>query len=431
MERRNFIQAVMAGSAAGAALGAQSAVAATPASAPAPASATLAGFDGKAARAQLAALAQKMSEPVLTNMAAGTLKKNFALEVSPTWDGRDKGVAYLECFGRLIAGIAPWLALADDGTPEGRTRKRLHQLALQSYTNSVDPANPDYLLWKGPGQTLVDSAYFTNALIRAPKALWEPLDAKTKQRIIAEIKALRRIEPPYINWMLFAAMNEAWLMSIGEEFDPLRMNVAIRKINEWYVGDGWIKDGDAFHFDYYNAFVMHPMLVEILDVLDQKKGAFWNGKPEELRAQAVKRMQRFSEHLERFISTDGSFPPIGRSLTYRTAAFQPLALLALRKQLPASLPEGQVRAALQAVHKAVWTAPGNFKDGYLTIGFVGHQPELGDWYSNNGSMYIASASLLPLGLPESDSYWTSAAQDWTQKKAFSGARFPKDYPVNY
>ncbi len=435
MERRNFIQAVMAGSAAGAtagaAFGAQSAIAETLAPA-AGTSASAAGADGKSARAQLAALAQKMSEPVLTNMAAGTLKKNFALEVSPTWDGRDKGVAYLECFGRLIAGVAPWLALADDGTPEGRTRKRLHQLALQSYTNSVDPANPDYLLWKGPGQTLVDSAYFTNALIRAPKALWEPLDAKTKQRIIAEIKALRRIEPPYINWMLFAAMNEAWLMSIGEEFDPLRMNVAIRKINEWYVGDGWIKDGDAFHFDYYNAFVMHPMLVEILDVLDQKKGAFWNGKPEELRAQAVKRMQRYSEHLERFISTDGSFPPIGRSLTYRTAAFQPLALLALRKQLPASLPEGQIRAALQAVHKAVWTAPGNFtKDGYLTIGFVGHQPELGDWYSNNGSMYIASASLLPLGLPEGDSYWTSAAQDWTQKKAFAGARFPKDYPVNY
>jgi hypothetical protein len=155
--------------------------------------------------------------------------------------------------------------------------------------------------------------------------------------------------------MLFAAMNEAWLMSIGEEFDPLRMNVAIRKINEWYVGDGWIKDGEAFHFDYYNAFVMHPMMVEILDVLDAKKGAFWNGKPEELRAQAIKRMQRYGEHLERFIATDGSFPPIGRSLTYRTAAFQPLALLALRKQLPQSLPEGQIRAAMQAVHKAVWS----------------------------------------------------------------------------
>ena len=383
-------------------------------------------------RAYMAGLLQKMAEPVLSNMSQGRLVKNFELEVSPTWDGRDKRVAYLECFGRLIAGAAPWLALADDGSAEGKTRKRLQQMALQSYVHSVDPKSPDCLLWRGHGQVLVDSAYYTNALMRAPKELWEPLDAVTKQRIVTEIKGLRRIEPPYINWMLFAAMNEAWLMSIGEEYDPMRMNVAIRKINEWYVGDGWIKDGETFHFDYYNSYVMYPMLVEILEVLEKFKGPFWNGKPEELRAQAMKRMQRYGEHLERFISPEGTYPPIGRSLTYRTAAFQPLALLALRKQLPASLPEGQVRAAMRAVHERVWANPTNFtKDGFLTIGFVGHAPDLGDWYSNNGSMYIASESFLPLGLPATDSYWTAPAQDWTQKKAFSGAKFPKDYHVSY
>jgi hypothetical protein len=298
--------------------------------------------------------------------------------------------------------------------------------------HAVDPKSPDYLAWKGHGQTLVDSAYFTNALMRAPKALWEPLDATTKSRIVAEIKALRRVDPPYTNWLLFAAMNEAWLLSIGEESDPMRMNGAIRKVNEWYAGDGWIKDGESFHFDYYNSFVMYPMLLEVLEVLDRQHGPFWNGKPADLYAQAQKRIQRYCEHLERFISPQGTFPPIGRSLTYRTAAFQPLALLAWRKQLPPSLPEGQVRAALQAVHRAVWSEPSNFtRDGFLTIGFVGHQPELGDWYSNNGSMYIASESFLALGLPASDSYWTSPAQDWTQKKAFAGQRFPKDYPVAY
>jgi len=421
MKRRHFMGSLMAGSLATAGAGIVDAAAATP-----PASA--AGND----RAYLVGLLQKMADPVLTNMARGELHKNFALELSPTWDGRDPKVAYLECFGRLIAGLAPWLALPDDATPEGRTRARLRQAALQSYAHSVDPNSPDYLAWRGHGQALVDSAYFTNALMRAPKALWEPLDATTKARIVAEIKGLRRIEPPYINWMLFAAMNEAWLLSIGEEADPMRTNVAIRKINEWYVGDGWIKDGEAFHFDYYSAFVMQPMLLEILEVLEQHKAPFWNGKPAELRAQALKRMQRYAEHLERFISPTGSYPPIGRSLTYRTAAFQPLALLAWRKQLPASLPEGQVRAALQAVHKAVWSEPSNFtKDGYLTIGFVGHQPTLGDWYSNNGSMYIASESFLALGLPATDSYWTSAAQDWTQKKAFAGQTFKKDYPVDY
>ena len=262
--------------------------------------------------------------------------------------------------------------------------------------------------------------------------MWQPLDATTKRRIVAEIKGLRRVEPPYINWMLFAAMNEAFLLSVGEEADPMRTNVAIRKVNEWYVGDGWIKDGETFHFDYYNSYVMYPMLLEILEVLERHDAPFWNGKPADLRAQAGKRMQRYGEHLERFVSPTGTYPPIGRSLTYRTAVFQPLALLAWRKQLPASLPEGQVRAAMRAVHDAVWSDPTNFtKDGWLTLGFVGHHPELADIYSNNGSMYIASASLLALGLPPGDSYWTSPAQDWTQKRAFAGRAFPKDYAVSY
>jgi len=428
MQRRDFMRNLAAGSAAAGLAGAHPAGMAAAGAAAAVPTAAAVGND----RAWMAGLLQKMAEPVLAAMARGELQKSFALELSPTWDGRDRRVAYLECFGRLIAGAAPWLALADDGSVEGRTRARLRQMALQSYVNSVDPASPDRLLWKGPGQALVDSAYFTNALMRAPKVLWEPLDATTKQRIVAEIKGLRRIEPPYINWLLFAAMNEAWLLSVGEESDPMRMNVAIRKINEWYVGDGWIKDGEAFHFDYYNSFVMYPMLVEILEVLVKFKGPFWNAKPADLLAQATRRMQRYGEHLERFISPQGTYPPIGRSLTYRTAAFQPLALLAWRKLLPASLPEGQVRAAMNAAHRAVFTDPTNFtREGFLTIGFVGHHPELGDWYSNNGSMYIASASFLALGLPENDSYWTSPAQDWTQKKAFAGQRFPKDYAVDY
>jgi hypothetical protein len=419
MERRHFMRALATAPAAPAVLAAGPALAST---------APLAGGE----RAYLLRLLQRMAEPVLTLMAQGELKKKFPLELSPTWDGRDRSVAYLECFGRLISGIAPWLALPVDDSLEGRLRRRLQQMALQSFTHAVDPRSPDYLKWRGEGQALVDSAYFTNALLRAPKALWDPLDAATKARIVAEIKGLRRVDPPYTNWLLFAAMNEAWLLSIGEEYDPMRLNGAIRKIDEWYIGDGWIKDGKDFHFDYYNSYVMYPMLLEVLDVVAANKAPFWQGKPQELLAQAIKRAQRYCEHLERFIGPEGSYPPIGRSLTYRTAAFQPLALLAWRKQLPASLPEGQVRAALHAVHQAIWDAPGNFTDdGFLTIGFRGHQPELGDWYSNNGSMYIAASSLLTLGLPASDVFWTAPAQDWTQKKAFSSRGFPKDYPVNY
>lgn len=372
-------------------------------------------------------LLYKISEPVLRNMSNGELRKNMTVELSPTWDGRDKNVTYMECFGRLMAGLAPWLTLPDDKTEEGLKRLQLKDWALKSYTHAVDPQSPDYLLWRKEGQPLVDSAYFSNALVRAPGQLWEPLDGVTKIRIITELKMLRRISPPYTNWLLFAAMNEAFLLSIGEEYDRMRIDLTLKKLNEWYVGDGWYADGEKFHFDYYNSYVIHPMLLEVLDVLVKA------GKTDKsLYDQALRRTQRFAEHLERLISPEGTFPPFGRSLTYRTGAFQPLALLAWRKQLPAKLTQGQVRAALTAVHKSIFNNPTNFTpDGYLTIGFAGHQPELGDWYSNNGSMYITSESFLPLGLPAGDTFWTSNEEAWTAKKAFRNERFNKDYPVEY
>src|SRR5690242_18058630 len=192
-------------------------------------------------------LLARMAQPVLDPMSEGKLQAVFKPELSPAWDGRDVKVAYLECFGRLISGIAPWLALPDDDAAEGKLRARLRQQALASYAHSVDPSSPDYLLWRGHGQALVDSAYFINAFLRAPKQLWEPLDAVTKKRVIEEIKGLRRVSPPYTNWLLFAAMNEAFLLSIGEQWDPVRLDVATRKINEWYVGDGWYSDGPHFH----------------------------------------------------------------------------------------------------------------------------------------------------------------------------------------
>ncbi|KRA64554.1 hypothetical protein ASD89_20880 [Caulobacter sp. Root656] len=417
MHKRDFMKAALVGAAT---LGSGAASAAKPAAAPSD------------DRAYMAGLLEKIASPVLSAMSKGELKKAFPLELSPTWDGRESGVAYLECFGRMISGLSPWLALPEDATAEGKIRKRLTEQALQSYVHAVDPASPDYLLWRGHGQALVDSAYFTQALLRAPKALWEPLDATTKKRIVEEIKGLRRVNPPFINWLLFAAMNEAFLLQIGEEADPMRLNTAVRMIDEWYIGDGWIKDGATFHFDYYGSFVMHPMMIQVLEVMEAHKAPFWKDDLTKWRELAVKRAQRYSEHLERFVSPEGTFPPFGRSLTYRTAVFQPLALLALRKQLPAKLSEGQVRSALVAAHRAVFSQPSNFtKDSFLTIGFAGHNPALGDWYSNNGSMYITTEGFLALGLPASDGFWTAPAQAWTQKLAFSGQPFQKDYAVDY
>lgn len=365
----------------------------------------------------------KMSEPVLESMNRGELHRDMPVEYSPTWDGRPEGVAYMECFGRLMAGIAPWLALPDDGTPEGAKRKRLREWALASYAHAVNPESPDYLLWNQASQPLVDAAYIAQSFMRAPQALWEPLDAATKERYLKEFRELKRVAAPYNNWLLFRAMLEAFMLSVGEEYDAYVLNLAVRKMNEWYQGDGWYGDGPEFSLDYYNSYVIHPMLIDVIEAAES--AGIRLPVSTEL---AVRRMQRYNILLERLISPEASFPAMGRSMTYRLAAFQTLSLAAWRYGLPEPLTDGQVRSALTAVMRRMFSVEGNFSEqGFLQLGFVGHQPELADYYTNTGSLYITSLVFLPLGLPADSPFWTAPAEDWTSRKAWSGKPFPKDY----
>lgn len=382
----------------------------------------------KSDRELWAGILYQMAAPVLSNMSEGKLQENMLVELSPTWDGRDKRVTYMECFGRLMAGLAPWLSLPDDDTAEGIQRKQLREWALKSYARSVDPESKDYLLWRKEGQPLVDAAYIAESFLRGYDALWVPLDDLTKQRYIAEFQQLRRVDPPYTNWLLFSSTVECFLKKAGAQTDYYRITSALRKVDEWYVGDGWYSDGEDFAFDYYNSFVIHPMYVECLEVMTNGgKQNIWNVKGGNF-PNALKRMQRFGMILERFVSPEGTFPVFGRSITYRTGVLQPLALLSLRGWLPKELPAGQVRAAMTAVIQRMFGDNRNFNaEGYLTLGFNGSQPNISDWYTNNGSLYLASLAFLPLGLPADAPFWTDAPQPWTSKKAWGGEDFPKDH----
>lgn len=364
----------------------------------------------------------RIAQPVLSQMAEGKLQQNMTLELSPIWDGRDTRVTYLETFGRLMAGVAPWLNLPDDNSEEGKKRAQIRKWALKSYANGVDPESPDYLHWNIHSQNLVDAAYLAESFLRCP-SLWQSLDATTQQRYVKEFKSLRTILTPYNNWLLFRAMVEAFLLNVGEEADGYALGVATRKISEWYLSDGFYSDGPEFSLDYYNSYVIHPMFIEVLEIMEPK-GLYAPVKKE----LALRRMQRFNQLIERLISPEGTFPAIGRSATYRMGAFQSLAMSAWKYGLPEGMTNGQVRHALTTVMKNMFGVEGNFnKEGFLQLGFAGHQPDLADYYTNNGSLYMTSLVFLPLGLPESHPFWSDPAEDWTSRKAWSGRPFRKDY----
>ncbi|RFS24682.1 DUF2264 domain-containing protein [Chitinophaga silvatica] len=371
----------------------------------------------------------KIVNPVIKQLSAGNLKATMPTEVAPHYGKQVDKVTYLEAFGRTLAGLAPWLELGPDNTVEGKKRERLLTLTLQAIEKAVDPRSPDYMNFTGKydGQPLVDGAFLAHGMLRAPKQIWQKLSATTQQQVIDGLISLRSIKPGNSNWLLFSAIIEAMLLQFGAAWKKKPVTYAVEKMQEWYKGDSMYGDGAAFHFDYYNSFVIQPMLVDVLKVMADK-----NEVPVMAYEQAFKRMQRYSAILERQISPEGTFPIVGRSMPYRNGAFQALAQVALADKLPEGITGAQVRAALTAVNKRLFEAPGTFdKNGWLRIGVCGHQPDIADVYTSTGSLYLCTTGFLALGLPPEHPFWSDPAAAWTSKKVWGGENVMKDHAIDF
>lgn len=368
----------------------------------------------------------KVARPVISNIAQDKLKANMPILVSSNIDNKESRskVAYLEAFGRTLSGIAPWIQLEGGNAAEVKLRDQYRAWALQGIANAVNPAAKDYLQWNG-GQPLVDASYVALALIRAPW-LWEHLDEKVKQQVVDALKVTRSTLPVYTNWILFTGVIEAFFYKYDLGYDLVRMDYGIREFTKhWYVGDGLYSDGMNFHLDYYNSIVIHPNLSTMLDVLNEKRKSY---PTETANIKIIG--QRYAQILERSINTDGSYPAFGRSIVYRGGVFHHLANVAYKKQLPASITPAQVRDGLTAVIQKTLGAPDTFtKEGWLNIGLYGKQPGLADFYITTGSLYICSNIFLPLGLSETDEFWSAPPAPWTAVKIWSGQDVPADHAL--
>lgn len=378
--------------------------------------------DGQKERAYLVQALCKIADPVLTNLAQNTLHKNMPVESNGK--GRAQ-FSHLEAFGRLLAGMAPWLELGSDDTFEGKLRKKYILLARKALENAVDPLAADFLNFNNGSQALVDAAFMAQGLLRAPKQLWEPLSPQTRKQVIDALKSSRVIKPGQNNWLLFSAMVEAAILKFDGDQKKEPVAAAIQKHLEWYKGDGTYGDGPHYHWDYYNSFVIHPMFVEVLETVKEHARTTSVDSVYQLE---LKRARRYATVQERMISPEGTYPVIGRSLAYRFGAFQLLSMMALRKELSSTIKPQQVRAALYTIVKRQMEAPGTFDTkGWLQIGIMGKQPAFGEGYISTGSLYLCAEGLVFLGLPPSDPLWNGKDEDWTAKKTWKGVEVPIDH----
>jgi hypothetical protein len=376
-------------------------------------------------RAGWLAILDRVCRPLFTALNERKLKAVMPVEAYAGEVQHRRQTTYLEALGRGLAGIASWLEHGATTGEEGKLRAQYCEWARAGIASAVDKTSPDYMDFGGDRQTIVDTAFLSLALLRAPGELRDKLSPHTRTQLADAIRATRALMPNYNNWLLFSAMNEAALYALGESWDRMRVDYALREHANWYVGDGVYGDGPHFHQDYYNSFVIHPFLAVLMDTIGAQDPA-WKAMDADIRERA----KRYAAIQERMIALDGSYPIIGRSIAYRCGAFQHLADSALRHALPADVSPQQVRGALTAVVHKTLGAPGTFdKDGWLTIGLAGHQPAIGEVYISTGSLYLATAAFLPLGLPASDAFWSAPSAPWTSIKVWNGANLTTDHAL--
>lgn len=368
----------------------------------------------------------KIAYPIIKNAAEGRLHKALPL----TADEKKRGVAYLEAIGRTVNGIAPWLELSESKITSEYERKlqaEYRVLTRKAMANAADPDSDDYCVWNKSNtnlmadQPVVDAAFYASAILKAPHQLWDLQDEKTKKNIIKAFDKTLLMRANRSNWLMFTAIIETCRYKLTGIGDAMRIDLSLALHYDWYKGDGMYGDGELFVMNYYNSYVIQPMLEE---VTRNAQDIIVEGK---FREQAVNAISRYSEILEHMIAPDGSFPFLGRSITYRMGAFHALAHAALVGLLPKELPANQVRCALTRVIDKTMSAPSLFdENGFLTKGLYGKQESLADEYVNCGSLYLTTFIFLPLGLAPSHQLWSGEDVKITWEKAWNGEKLEKD-----
>lgn len=338
-------------------------------------------------------LLMRIVKPVFSELAQCRLHETFS------------GFAGMEAFARCLLGCAPFIELAED-----IEAIELAVLARKGLEIATDPYSSDFMPFSTPHQSLVEGGLIAQALLLAPTSLWHPLSSEARTNIINALVCTRSTPLRQNNWVLFGSVIEVFLLSQQYSIDERRLKLGIKYFEkEWYIGDGTYSDGASFHCDYYNSIIIHPLLYQVLCTLSEFEYEYATFRDVE-----CKRLQRWSILLERFIAPDGSYPLIGRSITYRCGVFHALAFCSLKDLLPQHLPPPQARIALtRVIKKTLYTSDTFADDGFLTIGLSGLQPKLAEKYINRGSVYMCCAAFLPLGLSSDNAFWNENSEIMT------------------
>jgi hypothetical protein len=347
---------------------------------------------------------------LLAYFAGGWLRGRSALGARVSYPGypscRGRVCDLLEGFARMAPLLGAWVE-GGRGTalplPDGRTLD-VADAFRRGMLAGTDPASSEY--WGVIGdhdQRAVESADLALALWFFRDDVWRDLRDAERSQIASWLSQVERVRMPDNNWHLFAVLVSVVLHRLRCPADLAGARRHYERVKEFYLGDGWFKDGERGRVDYYNAWGFHYAL-HWLDQIDPG----WD--PAFIRGAAAEFLEVY-----RFLIGPEGFPVMGRSVCYRMAA--PAPLVAGHGSHPGIVSAGEARRALDAT----WThfiRRGALRRGTATQGYYRADPRILDNYSGPASCLWSLRSLIvAFALPDGAPFWTAAPEPLPVERA--------------
>lgn len=251
-------------------------------------------------------------------------------------------------------------------------------------------------------QQTVETCALVVCLWSCKSQIWDTYTKEEKDVIAEFLTGYAHASTVPQNWRLFNMLDMAFLYSEGYPIDEDIMRDHAQAILNYYVGDGWYRDGHSF--DYYScwAFNFYTPLWNL-----------WYGYEKE--PYLARKFEENSNQLMKtygdFFDRDGFTNMWGRSNIYRnatTSAFDGNMLLHNSKA-----DHGLARRIASGSLLQFFTREDFLHEGVPTLGFYGQFMPLVQGYSCAESPLWLGKAFLCLHLPKEHPFWSAKENNGT------------------
>ena len=305
----------------------------------------------------------------------------------------DATAADMEAFARPLWGLVPYFA-------GGGSDKDFEALYLNGIAEGVNPKSSTY--WGVTGerdQRYVEMASIAYGMLFAPEKIWVPLTDEAKDNLVKWLWQINEHEVCDSNWRFFRVLVNIAFKKLGLKCSEEKLNEDLTRLDEFYLGDGWYKDGTHGQTDYYISFAFHfysLIYAKVMENDDSERAKLYK-----------KRASEFAKTFIYWFDEDGEALPYGRSLTYRFAqcAFWSACVIADIRPFPIEVMKGIIKRNLDK-----WLSKDIFDHGdILSVGYDYPNLNMAEHYNAHGSPYWGLKAYAFLMLPENHEFWTAEA----------------------